>query len=884
MKNKFRVKEVLIPYVHFHWDYEWYNLSEEYNVFLVDVVKDIIRLLKEGTIDSFTFDGQYSILEDYLRLYPEHLPVIAELVKNGKLEIGPWYIQPDLYSISGESIVRNLLIGILESEKHGNYLRVGYVPDSFGHPPQMPQIMRGFDIYVYVFSRGYPLDLIKYGSEFIWEAPDGSRVYAFYLPLHYNIGYELGLKTPPYDPWLVLKGLDGEVSFTPSIYFKTLKASKEDIRRDLYRIVDELWKYTRTGIILLPIGSDHSIVRRDIGLILKIIKDEVSSKKQAGFSIGLNSLNKYLNSINVNSLKIYRGELRSARYRVILWGTISSRITLKQLNNLAERLLISYVEPLSVVRAIFYNDDLRSYLRNLWKILLKSQFHDSICGTTTDKVYEICKSRFIRVIKASCMIILQSLVKLGRLLNGNRDVIVTFNPLPYHTKTVVFISIPSNIKDPSILYKGEYIPLQCIGNLNMQYKCYVCTLSLPPMSIESINIISGHPKTDNFDLTAYGNVIENEYIKVIVNSNGSITLIDKRNNKSYDSINVLVDRGDAGDSYNYDPPDTDHVVKSSNAKGKIRLLEVGPHRACISVNLELRVPREVKNRVRSQKLVSLPINIKYIVYRGIPRVDVIVKVLNKAKDHVLRTSFPLINNSRIIRDLPFEFREAILQEPTKYATSLEYEPRNIVFRSWIGIISSKHGLVIATKGLHEAYVIGNNLEITLLRCFSSLSKCNLKTRKGHAGPPIMTPKAQYENEVLEFQYSILPLCESDIHEFKFIQHIESFLKPAIGIYIDKNVREGKHKNLSLSLLDLEPPLILSAFKLKEDNINEIIVRIFNPTSSAKSIKLKNICRIKCLNIFESKLSEKPTTVLDLTKEYIIQSFKIKTFIIRRDKQ
>ena len=44
----------------------------------------------------FTFDGQTAALEDYLAIQPFQKETIKKLVKERRLFIGPWYVQPDM--------------------------------------------------------------------------------------------------------------------------------------------------------------------------------------------------------------------------------------------------------------------------------------------------------------------------------------------------------------------------------------------------------------------------------------------------------------------------------------------------------------------------------------------------------------------------------------------------------------------------------------------------------------------------------------------------------------------------------------------------------------------------------------------------------------------
>ena len=56
---------------------------------------------------------------------------------------------------------------------------VGYVPDQFGHIAQLPQILQGASIDTAVLWRGVGSQCRD--TQFIWEAPDGSRIETFYL-------------------------------------------------------------------------------------------------------------------------------------------------------------------------------------------------------------------------------------------------------------------------------------------------------------------------------------------------------------------------------------------------------------------------------------------------------------------------------------------------------------------------------------------------------------------------------------------------------------------------------------------------------------------------------------------------------------------------------
>ena len=83
-------------------------------------------------------------------------PLVQQFNTNGNISLGPWYVQPDEFLVSGEALVRNLLLGMRVARYFGGTSVVGYIPDSFGHIAQMPQILAEFGITSAVSGRGVP--------------------------------------------------------------------------------------------------------------------------------------------------------------------------------------------------------------------------------------------------------------------------------------------------------------------------------------------------------------------------------------------------------------------------------------------------------------------------------------------------------------------------------------------------------------------------------------------------------------------------------------------------------------------------------------------------------------------------------------------------------
>ena len=127
---------------------------------------------------------QLATIDDYLEIRPEQADLIRRYVESGRLAIGPWQILMDEFLVSGETLVRNLERGWERGEAFGGPMRVGYLPDMFGHVAQMPQILRRAGLADAVVWRGVPAAVDRH--VFRWEAPDGSWVRAEYLPAGYG--------------------------------------------------------------------------------------------------------------------------------------------------------------------------------------------------------------------------------------------------------------------------------------------------------------------------------------------------------------------------------------------------------------------------------------------------------------------------------------------------------------------------------------------------------------------------------------------------------------------------------------------------------------------------------------------------------------------------
>ena len=157
----------------------------------VDIVKrtfgTALRLMDEYPTYTYTQSAlQYN--EWLAEKYPQMNAEIKARIQEGRWEVlGGMWVEPDLNMPSGESQVRQLLVGQRTMKRlYGVTTRIGWNPDTFGYDWQLPQIYKksGIDYFVtqklgYNETNPLPFKL------FWWEAPDGSKVLT-YFPHSYS--------------------------------------------------------------------------------------------------------------------------------------------------------------------------------------------------------------------------------------------------------------------------------------------------------------------------------------------------------------------------------------------------------------------------------------------------------------------------------------------------------------------------------------------------------------------------------------------------------------------------------------------------------------------------------------------------------------------------
>ena len=277
---------------HTHWDREWYASFQTFRLRLVDLLDDLLpRMDGDPAYAHFLLDGQLAVVDDYLAVRPEAEDRLRRLVGNGRIAVGPWYTLPDEFLVGGETLVRNLQLGLRTADRFGGAMPVGYLPDMFGHVAQMPQILAGIGFEHAVVWRGVPAAVDRSG--FWWQAPDGTAVRAEYMPQGYGNGSAL-----PDDAKAFVRAVGAFA---------------------------DLWGELLAGPVLWMNGTDHQVPQPWLGRVVADANDI-----QDDFDLRITSLAEHLASAPTDGLPTWQGELRSGARANLLMGVVSNRVDVRQ--------------------------------------------------------------------------------------------------------------------------------------------------------------------------------------------------------------------------------------------------------------------------------------------------------------------------------------------------------------------------------------------------------------------------------------------------------------------------------------------------------------------------------------------------------------------------
>lgn len=886
---------------HTHWDREWRYPFQEFRMLLVDMFDNLLAVLDSNPdYKYFLLDSQTIPLEDYLAIKPEKEPDLRRHIEAGRIHIGPWYTLPDTPEISGESMVRNLLTGMLITERWKGKKWSGYSPFSFGQSSQMPQIYLGFGLDHIFFYRGNNNRITQH--EFIWEAPDGSRImgmrsvnpygranwyvhvyrpvalnkWPFQWDYHWSEGqlpfHPCDDELNGFDYWLL------EGKHCDQLYFENLPKALEEIKG--HAVKDA----TCDQLLYLDGMDQVNAYPRTPEII------EHANALQTGDTYLHSSFDDYVKAVQARAknLQVITGEFRytmvDGMWQNLFPGMLSARMYLKQQNRHCEIKLQKNADSWSALAEILDLEYPKGMLDLAWKYHLANQSHDSIAGCSVDLVHEDVEYRNRQVRHLADNVSRRAMAHIvskidNRHLAEDAICLVAFNPTQYLRSEVVtaVIDVPVEAKAKWFTVEdesGNELPVQFFRNYSFgpivkspyefpipfkarRVHCAIELKDVPGVGHKTFLIKPQAGQKVNFGtMSPQVHVMENEYLRVEILSDGRLNILNKETDSYYQGAHYFEDRSEVGDHANHRSADEDEIITSIGATAEISRIHDGPIFIQYRIKTVMLLPRDaLKDRSRRNPE-KIPYEIVSFVTlkKGARFLELRTEIDNTSRDHKLRVMFPsgYQQASKSYSETHFDVTERDIRLPdssTWKEPMLPYYPQYM----FCGVEDGTSGLAILNIGLPEYAVHDDEkrtIGLTLIRTYRF-------PIIGADPEDVATDETQVMCQCLRrftFDYAIYPYS-GNWESGQVFRYANQF---NLKLHLNQAGRSHGELPPTMSFIKIAPDqLVLSAIK-KSSRQNSLIVRVFNPTEApvAGTISFwKKIAAANLVDLNEKFVSE-----------------------------
>lgn len=849
---------------HTHWDREWYLPYETHHMMLIKTMDTLLDTFeKDPNFKYYHLDGQTVLLEDYLEVRPDKKELLEKVIKEGRLNIGPWYVLQDEFLTSSEANIRNLQYGHKDSKKYGvEPCKVGYFPDSFGNIGQAPQILKQAGIDAAAFGRGVKPTGFNNEvsaddkfespySEMYWESPDGSKV----LGILFANWYCNGMEVP----------VDG-------------KEAKEYWEKR----IEDASKFASCNHLLFMNGCDHQPIQTDLSQAINFANNLYND-----IEFVHSNFEDYIKDLKENmpkDLQVIKGELRSQQTEgwYTLVNTASARVYLKQWNNLCQTLFEKVAEPIATMASHYGYKYPHHLFEYGWKSLMKNHPHDSICGCSVDEVHREMVARFDKAKDVAKFIINESLeyikdninTEVFSKLGDNTYPFIVVNTSGYDRFSVTTIEmdicrkyfregtpnliakelkkveipkfkvvdvngnkIDANIVDMGIRFGYDLPDDKFRQPYYARYvKVELLTKNIKSFGWDTYALVEDNDSTiENKTIVVNNNILENENLRVEIKENGSVELLDKNTNKVFKDLCIYENSGDIGNEYIYMKPVGEAPITTKDIKADIKVKENLSYKGVIEITHKLNIPKsanellleeieevlEFKHR-KSQRVdetVELEIKTTLTLEKNDKGLKIKSSLNNVANDHRMRMLFATDIESDVhYADSIFELakRNNIVDGCWKNPSNCQHQ------QVFVNIHNKDYGLTVANKGLNEYELLNdgrNTIAVTLLRCVRELGDWGV----------FETPDAQ----CIGYHEAELKIIPHGRNMYDSIKEAHMYQIPVITKQVD--IKNGKI-NYENGLMNFDGYGIIWS-TLKMGNDFNTIFRVYNVSDKDTSLEI-----------------------------------------------
>ena len=853
---------------HTHWDREWYFTTQDAQVLSDQLFTQVLDELEDHPEANFTLDGQMSIVDEYVEIHPEAKDRIHRLVNRKQLFIGPWYTQTDAMVPSAESLLRNLIIGIIDArENYGEPMMLGYLPDTFGFNANLPMILNQVGIHDFLSWRGTNFKRQTNSVYFKWKAIGGKAVFAANFPLGYYTG-QIDLESKRNLQDFVKNRLD------KGIEFEALNGNNDEV--------------------LVPSGIDQMNIIHDVSKTIEKV-NELSQN-----DVEISTYPQFMNKLRSKKLPEYQGELRYPTYSRVHRTITSVRSRNKRSNFELEQAITRRLEPLMVIAKYADIPISNGIVVKLWKLLFELQPHDTLGGSVTDNVAVDMEHRIKQANEIADGVENYIKKRIAQRLNLSDHDVIVFNTDPYEfngRKTVEVVSQSGQVKFPAenkavIVDKEEVKSRPHIMQLTPNgyefkdepgyFKLKVSLeVKMAGLGYQVLHFEDSDQAVDEFQSIS-GKSIGNHRVQLAF-EDGAFYLSTKY--KTFNDVISIYDQANDGDTYDFSPLrgdeekqlDWNGTIKKEVADGIERLILTGTWQ--LPFDLEDRVDGEAPKTVDVSYQLILTIAATSDVISAKLTID------NQALSHRLRLRLKTgITAKAAHAQVQGGFRQTENEAiDDNWNDEFVEKPVNIyIFDRAVGLHDKQDGLYFFGTGQKEYEKVDDSLYITLMATTGQLGKSDLLWRPGRAsgdttsvGHIMMpTPLAQ-ETGANEFSFGLYAPSNAELAENRLTKVISDWYAPSVSYQMQKynlfvNRLDNKLWDIEFSpkltkieqtesWLNIKQNVEVSALYPAYTIKNNLVLRLSNPTAEVVDV---------------SYLKDAGFTVVNGLEEIIDQDYQI----------
>ncbi len=739
---------------------------------------------------------EYRFTQSQPQLYAyvkENYPALYERIKQAVAE-GRWepqggmWVEADCNITSGESLVRQFVHGLkFFREEFGVTNNILWLPDVFGYSAALPQILQGCEIPYFMTQKISWNQLNKFPHHtFQWRGIDGTEVLTHFLPADtYNSNME------------------------PEQLIYAESNFKDKDRSNTY-----LYSYGFGD-------GGGGVTKKMLEMQRRMANLEGVPHVEPGFARDWYPQME----AEARDLRTWVGELYLELHR----GTYTTQAKNKWENRRCEYHLRD-AEFLAVVTGGEYP---AAQLDEAWKLVLLNQFHDIIPGSSIHWVYEDSDKDYARVHALAQGAVDAAVVPFQATIDtsGTETPVLVWNTLSGARNGLVSLPWAGAAPAGTQLTAADELLLPVPTVPSLGYTVLDVAAVVPVSTV----------------VTATGNVLENELLRVTLDENGALL-------SCYDKVaerEVLAQTGNDFQLFDDRPNhhqawDIDLFYEETplviTAKATLTVVEAGPLRASIKVE---------------RKLTEKATLVQYIrLNAGSRQVDFETNIDWQEEKKLLKVAFPV---NVYAGHATFEIQYGHVERPTHRNTSWDVARFEVPAQKWVDLSESDYGVALLNNGKYGHDIHDNVMRLTLLRATKS-------------------PDEIADMGMHHFTYSLLP-HSGDVTSSEVISAAYALNVPLLAtqLPVQTGSKPGTHSYLSVD----RDNLIIEAVKAAEDG-DGIIVRLYEAKRSRGSALLDvaglGITRVTQTNLIENAQQE--LAVVDGKVALSYRPFEIITLRLR----